>query len=102
MKRLLGFALVLAAVVACSPSDIEASHYDQSCAKDDDCVQVSELQTRGTDCVMGCSAKAINKKDKAQYDEDLADAQYKCGSMAWPFCDVTGSPVCVQGKCEMK
>src|SRR5690349_18524357 len=103
MKRLLvAIALMLVALVACAVKDIKASDYDQSCAKDDDCVSVSELEAKGTDCQMSCTAVAINKKDKAQYDEDLADEQKSCGSMASPFCDVKGTPACVQGRCVMK
>lgn len=104
--RIVPAAIVLAFAVmtlaACSPTSVEANDYDQSCAKDDDCVAVSELHTHGTDCSMGCDPRAINKKDKAQYDEDLDDERGKCGSMTSAFCDVTGSPTCVKGKCEMK
>jgi hypothetical protein len=103
MKRLLvAVPLMLIALVACAPTDIKADDYDQSCASSEDCVEVSELETRGTDCSFSCESKAINKKDKAQYDEDLADSEKHCGSKASPFCDSTGAPTCVEGKCVMK
>ena len=95
-------AVMLVTVSACAVQDIEAKDYDQSCAKDDDCVRVSELHAEGTDCSMECAPKAINAKDKAKYDEDLADARKSCGSMASDFCGVGGVPVCVQSRCEIK
>jgi hypothetical protein len=101
-KTLAAAAVMLVALVACAPSDVNASDYDQSCAKDDDCVAVSELHTRGTDCIFSCDAKAINAKDKAQFDEDVRDEERHCGAMASPFCDVSGVPRCVQGRCEIK
>lgn len=84
------------------PRDIKADDYDQTCGKNDDCVQVSELEASGSDCSTSCEAKAINKKDKAAYDQDLADSRKNCGSEASPFCDVTGSPSCVEGRCVMR
>lgn len=102
MKRLLAVAVMLAPVIACAPSDVEARDYDQSCASDDDCVAVAELLADGTDCSIGCDTQAINKKEKAGYDQDLADARGKCRSTSRPFCDSTGSPACVQGRCEIK
>src|SRR5687767_6397557 len=101
-RSLAAAAVMLVALVACSPSDIEARDYDQSCASDDDCVAVDELLADGTDCSMGCGPQAINKKDKSRYDEDLAEAKGKCGSMASPFCDATGTPACVQSRCEIR
>ena len=102
MRILALTATMLVVLVACAPSDVNASDYDQSCAKDDDCVAVSELHTRGTDCIFSCDTKAINKKDKAQFDEDVADEERDCRGMASPFCDVSGVPKCVQGRCEIK
>jgi hypothetical protein len=101
-RLLVAVAVMLVSLMACAVKDIEASDYDQSCASGDDCVAVVELEADGTDCSMGCEAQAINKKEKARYDEDLADARRSCGSMSSPFCDVTGTPACVQGRCEMK
>ena len=104
-KSLAAAAVMLVAIAARSPSDVEASDYDQSCAKDDDCVAVAELHTpgtHGTDCSIGCDDHAINKKEKARYDEDFADSRGRCGSRTSPFCDVTGTPTCVQGTCAMK
>ena len=95
-------AVMLVTVSACAVKDIEAKDYDQSCAKDDDCAAVSELFADGTDCSMGCGRKAINKKDKARYDEDLADSQKACGSMTSDFCGVDpGVPKCVESRCTM-
>lgn len=93
--------VMFVALAACAPSEVLARNYDQSCAKDDDCVQVSELHTKGSSCVVGCEAVAINKKDKAQYDEDRRDEERSCGSMASPFCDVTGTPKCVEARCTV-
>ena len=102
LKRpLVAVALMLVTVSACAVQDIEAKDYDQSCAKDDDCVRVSELHAKGTDCSMECTPKAINKRDKAKYDDDLAEAQKSCGSMTSDFCGVGGVPACIQGRCEI-
>jgi hypothetical protein len=101
-KMLVGILLMIVAITACAPSDIQASDYDQSCAKDDDCVAVSELHTRGSDCIRGCGQTAINKKDKAQFDEDVASEEDRCRGMASPFCDVTGTPACVESRCTIR
>ena len=103
MKRLaVGLVLLIVGITACSPSNVEASQYDQSCAQDDDCVQVSELQTRGNDCIFGCGGTAINKKDKAQFDEDFAAEERHCRGKAAPFCDLSGVAKCVQSRCVVK
>lgn len=88
--------------VACLPSDVEASDYDQTCASDEDCVAVAELSADGTTCSTGCSTHTINKKDLAQYEKDLAASQSDCSAMRGSFCDVTAVPACVGGRCEMK
>jgi hypothetical protein len=95
-------AVLLLTLVACAAKDIEASDYDQTCGRDDDCVAVSELHAEGGDCAMGCGAQAINKKDLATYQEDLDTSRGRCGSMRSPFCEEHGSPACVDGRCTIK
>jgi hypothetical protein len=102
MKIFVAGAVMLVGLVACSPSDVRASDYDQSCAVDTDCVSVSELEADGSDCSMGCTEVAINRKEKSRYDDDLADARGKCGSMRSPFCDSSGTAACVKSRCVIR
>jgi hypothetical protein len=105
MKRVSGIVavvLLVVPVVACLPSEVVASDYDQTCAKDDDCVAVNELHTDGSECSMECNFQAINKKEQTRFDEDLAESLKSCGSRASPFCEMRGKPACVQGRCAIK
>ena len=99
---LLSITVVLVAPAAGCSDEILASDYDQSCSIDADCVQVIELEADGSDCSTGCTSVAINKKDQARYDEDLADARSKCGGMRSAFCEISGTPICVKGRCEIR
>ena len=103
MKRLSAACvmLMLVALTACTPKDIHARDYDQSCAVDDDCVAVSELEANGTDCSFACTQVAINKKEKARFDEDLEDSRDNCGSSSAQFCESSGRPACVQSRCTV-
>ena len=102
-KRIaLAAAAMVVPLVACLPNDVEAREYDQTCAKDDDCVAVRELLADGRDCSTGCTNTAINKKEKGAYDQDLADSERHCDSIGKPFCDEGGMAACVEGKCTMK
>ena len=97
-------ATALSVISACA-GDVEGSDYDQSCATDDDCVLVSELDVEQNGCSRRCSSScadvAINKRDKARHDDVVASAQDGCDSFRGPFCESAGVAACVRGTCSV-
>lgn len=97
-------ATMLSVVFACT-GDVEGSDYDQSCATDDDCVLVGELDVEQVGCSRrcnsGCGHAAINKKDKARFDEARASARDGCDSYRSAFCESDDVARCASGTCSV-
>ena len=90
-------ALLLAAplvAVACTGTTIvDVTEYDQTCAKDEDCVAV-----KNGDICCGCPDAAINTSELARYQDDLGTCAAQCdiGCVGDPIA------VCSAGKCGIK
>ena len=88
---------------SCTDGGIEASSYDQTCAKDSDCVAIGE----GNSCLLcafNCTNAAISKGALAKYMADIAntpagisDSSGKCFS----GCPAEFGPCCNAGKCAV-
>jgi hypothetical protein len=94
-------SIVVAFVIACGASDIEASDYDQSCTVSEDCVLVAELSASGSECSVGCPRAAINKRAESRYKADFDESLGDCTSRRGAFCDVEDVASCVRGKCSV-
>jgi hypothetical protein len=78
---------------------IVASDYDQSCAVDTDCVEVSEvISCPPPPCVL-CTISAINKSAAAQYNAIFASNFYASSGPACS-CPCEGPAICRGGKCQ--
>ena len=96
------YGVSVAYAVACTDANmqpIQASSYDRSCQKDDDCVAVAE----GNFCDPGATvcpfSGAINKNAYAQYQADVAKTNAAiCGAVS--SCGLTLGPCCQAGTCQ--
>lgn len=80
---------------------ISASNYDQSCAADTDCQEVTSRDY----CVAGClcGGSAVNAGALAQFNADVSKTPLGSGALggaACPCADQPG-PCCRSGKCTM-
>jgi hypothetical protein len=80
---------------ACADANIQASHYDQSCTTDSDCVGISE----GCWLVNPCkSTAAINQSAYAQYQADIT--KLPCFGVS-TGCLGSASACCRDGTCRV-
>jgi hypothetical protein len=82
---------------------IQASHYDQSCTVDSDCVEV--YVGNACSCELGCRATLgpINKAAQPQYTADVADAPHvvcSCPPATPVLVDAGPVACCVGGQCQ--
>lgn len=78
----------------CGP--IRASDYDQTCAKNSDCIGVTEADLCSHTMCTNCINATINVRALAQYRADFAKKENE------PFlcpCPPGPTPVCIAGKC---
>ncbi len=96
MRWVVALALLWLWVAACTsgPCTLHADAYDQSCNVDSDCVAVVELNGCGQ---CACATGAINKRDLAKYQSDLAGGTSNAAKGC--FCPCEGVPVCCAGSC---
>jgi hypothetical protein len=96
------YGVSVAYALACTDANmqpIQASSYDQSCQKDDDCVAMAE----GNFCDPGATvcpfSGAINKSAYAQYQADVAKTNAAiCGAVS--SCGLSLGPCCQSGTCQ--
>jgi hypothetical protein len=95
MLRSFGFLAVLALAACAADTTIALTEFDTTCAKDQDCVNVQV----GDICGCDCGNAAINTKDLAAYQAELANKGMHCNTKVFCDCAVPASPVCTQGRC---
>jgi hypothetical protein len=78
---------------------ISASSYDQSCAVDTDCEEVTSTDYCASSCL--CGGSAINANALMQFKKDVAKTPLGSGSLSSPGCPCPPSfgPCCRGGKC---
>jgi hypothetical protein len=87
MRRLL-FAAALS-LLACGPTIVDATHYNQTCISVTDCVPVFS----GDVCQpCGCANAAINAKDKARYDTAVKNETALCRGQPAVLCGPCPQP----------
>ncbi len=112
------FAIGCLAAVACSSSsnassdpascNVVVTSYDQTCTQDSDCVGAPPGGDACGECATGnpafvCTLAAINTKDSARYQNDLANAikSSETTSTCGTSCPVPGKPTCVDNVCKL-
>jgi hypothetical protein len=79
---------------------IQASNYDQSCSTVSDCLAVDEGNACFSDCFLACRNAAINVKDAARYDADVAKTLAGRLAGGTCFCPAESGPCCIGGVCR--
>lgn len=98
MKKAVLSILLLGMLVASCSLDMDATDYDQSCTKADDCVAVLV----GDVCGCGCELGAISKFEQSKYEQDRFERVRNCEIQAKCVpCPQPGPVVCVDLKCAM-
>jgi hypothetical protein len=90
---------------SCPWPNIKASHYDQSCTVDSDCVGVAEGDPCGL-CAFACYNAAVKAGDPYDYYlTDIANTTANLSSQRLacydPGCAYVYGPCCIAGTCQM-
>lgn len=97
MTRVLLFSSLFLA--ACT-TQIDVTHYDQTCAQATDCAPVFS----GNTCSLcACANAAVNRRDLQRYALDSAALRRNCGPLPTVECGPCPEPVaqCNGGRCEL-
>jgi hypothetical protein len=79
---------------------VQASHFNQSCSTDSDCVMVPEVTVcPATRCSL-CASASVNRSAFAQLQADIADDMASVPTSATCSCPPVGIPCCRSGRCQ--
>jgi hypothetical protein len=81
---------------------VDPTSYDQSCAVDSDCLEITAGDFCEGTAWCTCGVAAINVAGKASYEQQMNDIQTKLkAGQGGCFCPFLGHPTCVAGACTL-